>query len=324
MQYRDSRQDATGLIVNKKLNIPVEYYKDTRAMCHRLFVEGKSFQIFNGNQKPLSTESLRGRLNFIYYIRGLTDKKAPPDKNRRHPAYHRLYTRFLNYMSFWSIQQPLIVCEGKTDGIYIRSAIRSLRGKFPAFYKFVDGKEKLRPTFFKYTNVAKSVQDLSGGNGQLKNLVHQFGQRTKGFKGTPMAPVIVITDVDKGAADLFKAMGRILNKVVTGDEPWYYLHTNLYVVPVPKLATPERAIEDLFTKELLETKIEGKSFDRTNHEEDGAKFYSKFTFATKIVAAAKVPINFSGFEPLLQAILDVESDYSMRLSATPANINPAP
>ncbi len=41
MQYRDSRQDVTGLVVNRKVNIRREYRHSVRAMVHRLFRTGK-------------------------------------------------------------------------------------------------------------------------------------------------------------------------------------------------------------------------------------------------------------------------------------------
>jgi RNA-directed DNA polymerase len=75
---------------------------------------------------------------------------------------------------------------------------------------------------------------------------------------------------------------------------------------------------------MLATKVDGKTFDRTNHETDGDKFYSKFTFATKVVAASKVAVNYDGFEPLLQAILDVQADYAQRLLSVPAPVPAAP
>jgi len=40
MQYRGSRQMATGLTVNDKVNIRAEYYRAARAMCQHLFTEG--------------------------------------------------------------------------------------------------------------------------------------------------------------------------------------------------------------------------------------------------------------------------------------------
>ena len=37
MQYKTARQTATGLVVNEKVNIKRDYYKQTRSMCHSLF-----------------------------------------------------------------------------------------------------------------------------------------------------------------------------------------------------------------------------------------------------------------------------------------------
>jgi RNA-directed DNA polymerase len=41
MQYRTSRQDVTGLVVNSKVNIRSEYRRTVRAMAHRLFMTGR-------------------------------------------------------------------------------------------------------------------------------------------------------------------------------------------------------------------------------------------------------------------------------------------
>ena len=41
LQYKDSRQLVTGLVVNEKINVPREYYKDTRAMAHSLYTKGE-------------------------------------------------------------------------------------------------------------------------------------------------------------------------------------------------------------------------------------------------------------------------------------------
>lgn len=80
----------------------------------------------------------------------------------------------------------------------------------------VDGKVKIRLTFFKYTLNTRELQDLSGGNGQLKNLVAQYTHRTKGFKGTAKAPVIIVTDCDRGAVHLFEEVSKIVGKTVAG------------------------------------------------------------------------------------------------------------
>ena len=41
LQFKDSRQTVTGLIVNKKVNINHNFYKTTRAMAHELYSKGE-------------------------------------------------------------------------------------------------------------------------------------------------------------------------------------------------------------------------------------------------------------------------------------------
>ena len=41
MEYRTSRQDVTGLVVNAKVNIRSDYRRRVRSMCHRLFMTGR-------------------------------------------------------------------------------------------------------------------------------------------------------------------------------------------------------------------------------------------------------------------------------------------
>ena len=40
MQYSDSRQEVTGLVVNSKVNVRSEYRRTVRAMVHHLFTKG--------------------------------------------------------------------------------------------------------------------------------------------------------------------------------------------------------------------------------------------------------------------------------------------
>lgn len=89
-------------------------------------------------------------------------------------------------------------------------------------------------------------------------------------------------------------------------------------MPIPHTAGVHSEIEDLFQDDLLARKIGEKTFDRSNREEDGETFYSKYTFAREIVAPEFESINFERFEGLLQAILDVMDDYSRLASAAPA------
>ena len=68
MQYRDSRQEVTGLIVNSKINVRREYRHLVRAMVHRLFTTG-SFYFEHGTAGLGGAERLRihpaGRINYM-------------------------------------------------------------------------------------------------------------------------------------------------------------------------------------------------------------------------------------------------------------------
>ncbi len=132
MQYCDSRQDATGLVVNQKVNVRKEYYKLARAMCRELVTNGTAFEKIDGARAPMDTNKLRGMLAFIYHIQRCEDERREEgveDLSGR--CFHRVYADFLNYTSFYGLNQPTIVCEGKTDNVYLKCALRSLAIQYP-------------------------------------------------------------------------------------------------------------------------------------------------------------------------------------------------
>ena len=58
------RQEVTGLVVNKKINVKREYIKNTRAMAFQLYKDG-AFEI---DKKPGTLNQLTGRFAFIFQI----------------------------------------------------------------------------------------------------------------------------------------------------------------------------------------------------------------------------------------------------------------
>ena len=58
------RQEVTGLVVNKKINVKREYIKNTRAMAFQLYQDG-AFEI---DKKPGTINQLTGRFAFIFQI----------------------------------------------------------------------------------------------------------------------------------------------------------------------------------------------------------------------------------------------------------------
>ena len=99
MQYRDLRQETTGIVVNKKLNVPTEYYHLARAMRHQLVKTGAAYAKVDGEVVPISEGRLRGMLSHIFYVRRLKNRAERPAKKDQ-PAYYRLYAEFLDFIPF--------------------------------------------------------------------------------------------------------------------------------------------------------------------------------------------------------------------------------
>lgn len=138
LQFRVSRQEATGLVVNEKVNIRQDYYRNVRSMCFSLFQTG-TYSIANGVGSPLEgitpTDNLallEGRLAHIYYVKNVAVHREQRDLDHRLVPYQEptaprnLYRKFLFYKYFVANEKPVIVTEGKTDVIYLRAAVKAL------------------------------------------------------------------------------------------------------------------------------------------------------------------------------------------------------
>ena len=140
MQYRTSRQEVTGLVVNRKINVRHEYRHNVRAMVHSLFKKG-TFELYGAVEKagvvtiekrPGTLNELHGRLGFIDGIDLHNKKHAHEQKEPSHISSKELmYKQFLIYKDFYAAETPVIICEGGTDNVYLTHAIRSLAAQFP-------------------------------------------------------------------------------------------------------------------------------------------------------------------------------------------------
>ena len=68
IQYKNSRQDVTGLVVNKKLSVKSEYWRTARAKCNSLFNTGSFTTERKGELVEGNINELEGQLNFIDQI----------------------------------------------------------------------------------------------------------------------------------------------------------------------------------------------------------------------------------------------------------------
>jgi len=255
---------------------------------------------------------LDGILSHIYHVKKRHDTRKFKTKRYKPTAVSKLYRQFLFYKHFFSLTQPLIVCEGRTDIIYLRCALRQLIEKYPEIIEKKEDKFKFKIRFLNLSRNLKDVFSISSGTPGLASLIEFYEEYTKPFKGVGKKhPVIMLADNDDGAKDI---KGKLKDKDFT--KPFIYHLENLYVVPVPIIkGHKSTAIEDLFEKKVLETKVEGKKFNR-NDSIDPENEYGKMVFAKKVVEANLVKINFSGFEQVIDRFKVVIEDYNSKRIST--------
>ena len=331
MQFRTSRQLVTGLTVNAKVNIRPEYYRCARAMCHRLFETGLYYRPVgakSGKSQPIESLSpLEGILSHIHHVKDTVDDRDEQEKKKKETATtaRKLYARFLKYRYFVRLERPLIVCEGKTDSIYLRHAIRRLTNFHPKLGSEEGTTFTSAVAFFKYTytNQAHRILDLNGGTGDLLYFfIKKYEHDIQSFKHRPLKhPVIVLIDNDSGAKDIFAAVSSSKNYSIKinykSSAPFFHVTDNLYLVKTPgKGSDGVSCIEDFFSPSLLKTELKGKKFNPDDKKINTDSEYSKQVFATQVVQPNATTIDFTGFAPLLERIVAVIDDYTPPTAAT--------
>jgi hypothetical protein len=335
IQFKDSRQEVTGLIVNKKPNTKKEYWRTARAKCNNLFKKGKFTSIEDGFEIDGNLDELEGQLNFIdqvdHYNR--MRQKAPLTaeyainnigKNTKNllSARESTFSRFLFYRLFYGNDKPTILCEGKTDNVYLKSAISELLPKYPSLARIEDNNYKLLVRFVEYSKRTRFLLELFGGVDYLKDFINNFEKNTKCYTAPePKHPVIIFLDNDDARIpNLLK--GKSFNKKVTlfpsslnsiddvKKADFIHIFQNLYVVFTPLGKSGEDTdIEYFFHKKTRMIKHSNGKFFNTVDKRNPEVDLSKDAFAMHIIKAQKKSINFTRLKPLLNRIVKVTEHY---------------
>jgi len=327
LQYRDSRQEVTGLTVNRKVNVPATYRHTVRAMVDSLFKTGKFEFIYKKtdtlgnvvleNRRVGENEQLLGMLSHIDQVDRFNHRLCKDNNREPESTAGRveLFRRFLYFDTFYAARQPIIVCEGKTDNVYLKCAIKSLAAGYP---KLVEAgtPPKLKVRFFKYAETRTGqVTDLTGGVGGICKLLKSYHADVEGLFKAPVSsyPVIVLIDNDSGAHGVYEVIAGITKKPKPlGLADFIHVTSNLYVVPTP--FGPNKAftaIEDFFDKPTLATKLNGKTFSRKSKIDESTE-YGKAAFARDVVAKNAGTIDFRGFQVIFDRVMKVLDDYEIR------------
>lgn len=351
MQYRTSRQSVTGLVVNQITNTPAEVRRTARAMAFNLF--NKGYYLIKtevaGTEKakvPILKDytelaSLDGLFSFIYMVDQYNRKKMVENsrikiESIKKTTLERIHGDFLFYKNFYASPLPTIMCEGKTDNVYLTCAIKSLMEKFPRLCKAdKDGKPALRVRFINYSELTHRALDLNGGSADLAAFIRSYAKNCGKYKAhPPLSPTILVVDNDSGSDPIFKAIKDVTGnrysipngKGTTLDksQTTYFIAQNLSVVltPLRKDGQPTM-MENFFPTDVLQTVWENKTFEILSKRPSN-NTYNKNTFAQKIVKANRPKIEFKMFTPILKSISEIIRCYRVEKSVIEQKLPPKP
>ena len=320
--FSNSRQEVTGLVVNKKISVPKEYYKNTRAMAHSLYKNG----YFLIDDEVGTIEQLEGRFSFINQINlyNIDNKK----KNMWHlNSKEKQYQKFMIYKTFYANEKPLIITEGKTDVLYIKAALKKYYKYFPNLITKKDnGNFVFHVNFFKrkqkhsyYLNLVKDGADtikniysncyIKTKNNKNITTVHDF-KKLCGERETN--PVILIFD-NEMVSNKDRPLKKFLNEIKVNASQKDKLKENLYINICDNLylctyqlnnkEACEIEIEDLFPADVLKHEINGRKFSKKDSTHDNG-FYGKNEFSQYVYSNYE-SIDFSNFISLLSAINEI-------------------
>ncbi|WP_270844283.1 retron Ec67 family RNA-directed DNA polymerase/endonuclease [Faecalibacillus intestinalis] len=320
--FSNSRQEVTGLVVNKKISVPKEYYKNTRAMAHSLYKNG----YFLIDDEVGTIEQLEGRFSFINQINlyNIDNKK----KDMWHlNSKEKQYQKFMIYKTFYANEKPLIITEGKTDVLYIKAALKKYYKYFPNLITKKDnGNFVFHVNFFKrkqkhsyYLNLVKDGADtikniysncyIKTKNNKNITTVHDF-KKLRGERETN--PVILIFD-NEMVSNKDRPLKKFLNEIKVNASQKDKLKENLYINICDNLClctyqlnnkeACEIEIEDLFPADVLEHEINGRKFSKKDSTHDNG-FYGKNEFSQYVYSNYE-SIDFSNFISLLSAINEI-------------------
>lgn len=320
LQYNDSRQVVTGLVVNEKINICRDYYRETRAMANNLYNNGE----FAINGIAGTINQLEGRFSFIDQI----EKYNNVHDKENHSFYklngrEKQFQKFLFYKYFFVSSKPIIITEGKTDIIYLKAALRNLYKEYPDLVdKKKDGSFEYKIYFLKRTSKLRYFFGLAkDGADAIKNVTRfftdskNFNNYYKYFKDVTnndsAYPTIIVFDNELSNKEkpLSKFANEFLNKenreLLKKDlKIQVFSDTNLFLITNQLIdGNVESEIEDLFDKSTLETIIDGRKLVLKD-KYDTKQFYGKEIFS-KYVINNYEKIDFSNFKCILDNIVSI-------------------
>ncbi len=343
IQDNKTRQEVTGLVVNRMVGVKREYYKNTQAMAHQLYTTGD--YTIDGKSGTLS--QLEGRFSFIDQLDRAKNKNLfnqPASLPSIHCAFsnrrEKKYQEFLFYKYFCANQHPMIITEGKTDSIYLKAALKQMYGKFPNIISKISNEEfRYNLSFMNLSSRLKYFFSLNEGGHTLCNLCYLYKDQTYNkfkkternfrkdflelYKINPSNPVIILLDNEKNNNDspLSKFIScKLIDKSIINKQSFCRISSNLYVQWIPlKDGKRDCEIEDLLMDDIDGFMIDGKKFDRSGEKSLDSGYYNKMMLAD-YVTKNNDSFNFELFSPIFNDWKKIVDDYNEQRKSPEKNI----
>lgn len=317
MSKHHSRQQITGLIANRVINSPIEIRKFCRSSVHRLLnnrpIRHENFiENFGENcedraaKSPNALLSLESKLVHNYFIRNRSDNRKGDKKFHRPNATASLLTDFYIYKYFLKPGRPIIVTEGLTDILYLKSALKSSQTSIQHLcVKGAADDAAIICDFFNFPKLPGKLLGLTGGTGNIKQFLEKFSEFKKRIGDSLQSrSVIFLVDNDSGSEKLFRCIESKYHTKIdfSNDSPFHSFWKNMAVVKTPTLNAIKTDIEDFVDPNYTISPVNGRIFTRKENY-DPTKNFGKMDLA-KIVYDNRKNIDFTNFFQILQRISD--------------------
>lgn len=324
VQYRDSHQEVTGIVVNKKLNVIRKYYKDTRAMAYNLYKTGE--YTIDGEKKG-SIQQLEGRFSYINQFDKYNNKLGLEKHQFEYlNGRERAYSQFLFYKYFFANDKPLIITEGKTDIIYLKAALKKMWKEYPEFIaKNEKGQFEYKISFLKrskrieyFLNIKtdgadtlNNIMEFYGGSGNPKYSKYiKYLKKISDRKPSNIVVLMFDNELENKESPISKFSRRWLKgkQDELKKENWLYMQDNLYVATTPLVPEYDQTdIEMLFDEEIQNIEIDGRTLDKSG-KKDKEKYFNKEIFS-KYIMKNYDNIDFENFKPIFENLKEMIISY---------------
>ena len=313
MSYRTSRQSVTGLVVNKKVGPQKSYFKEKRAVVHRL-MKGEDAYLkpfhpsYAENCDPprqqdnvgFSLDRLQGALEFCYHVHDRSDNRSNKEKFFKPSSVRRTYRDFLMYKYFFRPGYPIVLTEGTSDILYLKSYLLNSSVGIEGLVDLSEGKPELQFDFFHFPPRVAEIVGLNGGVGGLGHFFEAYSHIAKRIPlSVQSRKIVVLVDGDDGLKDVKKAVGQNFNvKIDDNNQDFFSLGRNLsLVITPPVLGKTYSDIECFISEKFMVDPSSGKAFSRTKDAGDAGAFGKGIL--SQIIYQRRSELEISDMMPIL-------------------------